>query len=83
MTWCAYDRSSVPVMSATQAPSLTCPSQVAAQVGCGVLAGGAFETREVGGNCQSQPVGERLGRVAGPGVSSVKVIMARRCNGPW
>ena len=25
----------------------------------------SFETREVGGDCQSQPVGERLSRVAG------------------
>jgi hypothetical protein len=38
------------------------PGQVAAQVGFGVLAGGALEAGEVGRYCQSQPVGERLRR---------------------
>jgi hypothetical protein len=41
------------------------PGQVAAQVGFGVLSGGALETGQVGSYCQSQPVGERLRRIAG------------------
>ncbi len=42
---------------------LGAPGQVAAQVGFGVLAGGALEAGQVGGYCQPQPVGERLRRI--------------------
>jgi hypothetical protein len=45
--------------------ALGAPSKVAAQVGFGVLAGGALEAGQVGSHCQSQPVGERLRRIAG------------------
>src|SRR5689334_8107097 len=56
---------------------LGAPGQVAAQVGFGVLAGGAFEAGQVGRYRQSQPVGERphSGGSLGAWASSVKVIM--------
>ena len=38
---------------------LGAPGQVAAQVGFGVLAGGALEAGQVGSHCQPQPVSER------------------------
>jgi hypothetical protein len=41
------------------------PGQVAAEVRFGVRAGGALETSQVGSYCQSQPVGERLRKIAG------------------
>jgi hypothetical protein len=44
--------------------TLGAPGQVAAQVGFGVLAGGALEAGQVGSHRQSQPVGERLRRIA-------------------
>jgi hypothetical protein len=39
------------------------PGQVAAQIGFGVLAGGAPKAGQVGSHCQRQPVGERLRRI--------------------
>src|SRR5690348_16753493 len=45
--------------------ALGAPGQVAAQVRFGVRAGGALETGQVGSYCQSQPVTERLRRIAG------------------
>jgi hypothetical protein len=45
--------------------ALRAPGQVAAQVGFGVRAGGALEAGQVGSYCQSQPVGERLRKIAG------------------
>ena len=41
------------------------PGQVAAQVGFGVRAAGALEAGQVGSYRQSQPVGERLRKIAG------------------
>ena len=45
--------------------ALGAPGQVAAQVGFGVLAGGALEAGQVGGHCQPQPVSEWLRRIGG------------------
>jgi len=49
-----------------QAP-LGAPGQIAAQVGLGVLTGGALEAGQVGRHCQPQLTGERLGRIRGGG----------------
>jgi len=46
---------------------LGAPGKVTAQVGFGVLAGGALEAGQVGGHCQPQPVGERFRRIGGRG----------------
>jgi hypothetical protein len=42
---------------------LGAPGQAAAQIGFGVLAGGAFEASQVGGYCQPELVGERRRRI--------------------
>ena len=44
---------------------LRAPGKVAAQVGFGVLVGGALEPGEVSGHSQPQPVSERFGRIEG------------------
>ena len=44
---------------------LGAPGQVAAQVGFGVLAGGALEAGQVGSYCQPQPVSKRRQRIGG------------------
>ena len=45
--------------------TLGAPGQVAAQVGLGVLAGGALEAGQVGSHCQPQLVSERHRRIGG------------------
>jgi hypothetical protein len=45
--------------------ALSAPGQEGAQVGFGVLAGGALETGQVGSHCQPQLISERLGTTAG------------------
>jgi hypothetical protein len=45
--------------------ALGAPRQVTAQVGFGVLAGGALEAGQVGSHRQPQPVGERRRRIGG------------------
>jgi len=45
--------------------ALGTPSQVAAQIGCGVLARGALRAGQVGSHCQRQPVSEWLRMIGG------------------
>jgi hypothetical protein len=47
--------------------AFSAPGKVAAQVGLGVLTGGALEAGQVGGHCQPQLISERHQTIGGDG----------------
>ncbi len=55
--------------------TLSGPGKEAAQVGFGVLTGGALETGQIGSHLQPQLISERTGRPKETELSSVKFVM--------
>ena len=60
--------------------ALSAPGEEGAQVGFGVLAGGALEPGRAGSHCQPQRITWGTGRSEWTGPRSVKFIMSRRCG---
>ena len=55
------------------------PGQIAAQIGFGVLTGGALETGQVGGSCEPQLISDRRQTIRWEEPRSGKFIMPRHC----